>query len=175
MPLTLPAGAVFAGQGVPVALKGRPGSTVELRGYSRPSTSYHLLRTATVGADGRVVWTLRPMTNTRVYAVQHGCAAGPSAVVLVRSVMTLNARPAGLRRYTFSGTSLPGRPAGQVVELNATSPSGRRLLLGRVRTDERGRWTLTVTLPSTGRYLVRARSAGDMVNAAGGSRLIRVG
>ena len=141
------------------------GAVVDLYAYSRPSTTFERVRTETVNADGTVSFSLRPGTNTRLYAQQHGCTAGDSVVLNVRTALTLAVARNGVRTYTFSGSALPARPGGLIVSLYRGT-----VLAGQTRADATtGKWSLRRTFGGTGRFDFVVRTGQDLQNAPGQS------
>ena len=87
--------------------RGRTGHAVELHAYSQPSTTFRKVRDGRTDASGRAVFPVRPGTNTRLYAQHPGCPPGPSAVLDVRTSLSLTAQRIGSRDYVFASDSLP--------------------------------------------------------------------
>jgi hypothetical protein len=148
------------------------GVTVDLYAYTRPSTTFRLVRTATTGTDGLAVFELRPPANTRLYAQKRGCAPGPQVVLEVATALTLGVERVGARTYRFSGDSLPARPGGLVVSLYRVGSDGREVLTAQARADAAsGEWQLVRTFTGTGRFGFVARTGADVQNAAGRSTM----
>jgi hypothetical protein len=155
-----------------VTVLGEPGSVVDLHAYTRPSTTYRVVRSGTIGADGRLSFRVLPPANTRLYAQQRGCPAGPSAVLNVRTLLTLEAERLGVRTYRFSGDSLPARPGGLIVSLYRVTSEGRQVLTAQARASAvDGEWTLTRRFLSAGRFGFAVRTGQDLRNAPGASRV----
>ena len=74
------------------------GSTVDLLAYTRPSTTYSVVRSGVVGSNGTVSWGIRPPRNTRLYAQQRGCQPGNQVVLGVRTTLSLAAVQRRIRR-----------------------------------------------------------------------------
>ncbi len=103
-----------------------PGSDVELQGYSQNHVGTATFandltpvdRVGTADGLGTVTFNdLRPPSNTRLHARQVGCDYGPSAVVQVRTQLTLFVRQLAPRTYEVSGGSIPARDGGLIVSL----------------------------------------------------------
>jgi hypothetical protein len=105
--------------------------------------------------------------NTRLYAQENGCAAGPSAVTAVRSIASINARRLGTRLYSFYGSVQPRRP-GQVVSLYRRTAAGD-VLTSQARTDSNGVWSITRQFTGSGEFGFYARTGNDLVNLGGTS------
>lgn len=170
--LTLSSDAVTATGSTGLTVSGDPGQTVDLFAYSQPSTTYRVVRSATLGSDGTAGFSVRPPTNTRLYAQQRGCAAGPSVVLNVRTALTLTAQRLGTRLYRFAGDSLPARPGGLIVSLYRETPTGREVLTAQARADgATGEWTLDRRFTGTGRFGFLVRTGQDLTNAPGASHV----
>ncbi|MFN2523707.1 MAG: hypothetical protein ABR614_10415 [Mycobacteriales bacterium] len=109
------------------AFGARPGSTVDLQGYSQDHFGSQgffndptpVDRTGTADSSGSVTFSdLRPASNTRLRARMAGCTyTGNTDVIEVRAQETLTVQRTGARSYTFSGRSIPARPGGLIVSL----------------------------------------------------------
>ncbi len=157
-----------------VTIVGARGSTVDLYAYTRPSTTYRVVRTVTIptGTQPAPQVSLVPPANTRLYAQQRGCDAGPSRVLNVRTALTLQAQRTGTRRYVFSGDSLPARTGGLVVSLYRIESSGRRVLTAQSRADAAsGEWRVDRTFTGSGRFGFQVRTGQDLQNAPGASNV----
>ncbi len=155
----------------PVVVSGTPGRAVRLFAYSRPSTNYRLVREATISSDGTVTFTVRPPTNTRLYASQDDCN-GPSVVLNVRTALTLTAERLGTRLYRFAGDSLPARPGGLIVSLYRVSGDGLEVLTAQARADAAtGEWSLERRFTGAGRFGFLVRTGQDLTNAPGESNV----
>ncbi len=161
---------ITAGEIPTVKITAASGSTVDLYAYSRPSTTYRKVRSGLVGSTGAVTFTVRPYTNTRMYAQQRGCDAGPSVVLNVRSRHWLSVVRNGTRDYTFSGKIVPARAGGMVVNLYRITSDGKYVLTAQTRANATtGAWTIRRKFTGTGRFGFRTRSAQDLINAPGAS------
>lgn len=143
------------------------GSTVDLYAYSRPGTEYRKVRTGIVGNNGVAGFVVRPGTNTRMYAQQRDCAAGPSTVLEVRMFQTLNVVRNGPQDYTFSGRLIPAR--GLVVNLYRITGDGRHVLTAQVRAGANGLWSYRRVFTGTGRFGFVTTTGRDIVNTPGRS------
>jgi hypothetical protein len=157
---------------VVVKLTAASGTTVRLHAYSRPATQFAVVRTLTAGNDGTASTVLRPGTNTRMYAQQVDCQAGPQVVLNVRTALTLAVKRNAPRDYTFSGDSLPARPGGLVVSLYRLTADGGSVLTAQTRADARtGEWTLRRVFSGNGRFGFVVRTGQDLLNAPGRSNV----
>jgi hypothetical protein len=109
-----------------LTVRSAPGSVVDLFAYTRPATDYRLVRTGTVASDGSLRFALRPPANTRMYAQQRGCVAGPQVVQDVATALTLAVERRGPRQYLFHGDSLPARMAASWSASTASPPTVAR-------------------------------------------------
>lgn len=152
-----------------VSGRAEPGSVLEVCAYTRPATTYRVVRSTTVGPDGSWHVEVRPAANTRLYArstTPGGSADSPSAALAVRSVVQIAVTRVGAGRYRVNGTLMPVRGAVPVTLVRDVG--GRVRVLGRTRTNAMGTYELRVTLPA-GSTTVRAGAAATSVNAAGSS------
>jgi hypothetical protein len=146
------------------------GATVELLAYSRPSTTYAVIRRTTATSTGAYSFSVRPQTNTRLL-VRIAGKQSPSVVVAVRSGISFTPTRTGLRAYRFAGRVQPTRP-GQVVSVYAETPSGS-VLVGRGSVGSDGIWTASHRFTGNGTFGLYAVTGADMVNAAGRSATVR--
>jgi hypothetical protein len=148
------------------------GSTVDLFAYTRPSTTYTIVRTGVVGNNGTISWDIRPPRNTRLFAQQRGCAPGNQVVLGVRTTLSIAAVRNGTRNYTFSGDSLPARPGGLIVTLYRVNADGSQVLTAQARASAiTGEWSLTRQFLGTGTFGFVVRTGQDLQNAPGSSRV----
>jgi hypothetical protein len=146
------------------------GSVVDLYAYSRPSTTFAVVRSATVGSTGALTWTVAPLTNTRLYAQKRGGAATPQTVLSVATALSLNAARTAPRTYVFSGRSIPARAGGLIVSLYRSVDGVHQILTAQTRANaQTGSWSLTRTFSGVGRFTFVVRTGGDVQNAAGSS------
>jgi hypothetical protein len=146
------------------------GKTVELLAYSRPSTTYSVIRTTTAGSTGAYSFSVRPQTNTRLLVRIDG-RQSPSVVVGVRPGISLTPVRTAVRTYTFRGRVQPVRP-GQIVSVFAQTASGD-VLVGRGRVGADGIWSASHRFTDNGTFGLFAVTGADMVNAAGRSATVR--
>ncbi len=144
-----------------MTVTGTPGRTVRLLAYTRPSTTYAVVRTLVLGPDGTATTSVRPPRNTRLYAAD-GDAAGASAVLTVASRVDLAVRRDAARVYTFSGRVSPAR-AGQLVTVARSG--GGAVTTARTRAD--GSWQVQRRFLGTAVLDLVARTPADLQNAAG--------
>ena len=172
--VTLDRTTITATDVVGLTVRTAPGSTVDLYAYSRPSTTFARVRTAEVGDDGVARFAVRPGGNTRLYAQQRGCTADvqrDSVVLLVRPLLGLtSANRVATRSYSFSGTSLPARPGGLVVNLYRINADGTQVLTASTRASAvNGSWRFDRRFTGSGRFGFMVRSSPDIMNPTGQS------
>ncbi|TAL18880.1 MAG: hypothetical protein EPN99_11015 [Frankiales bacterium] len=158
-----------------MTVSGPAGRQIELFAYSQPSTTYRVVRTGTLSSSGTISFTVRPPTNTRLYAQIVGCDTDDvrfSRVLNVRTTLSLNVVRNGTRDYTFSGDSLPARPGGLIVSLYRFNEAGGQVLTAqaRARTDN-GDWVIRRVFTGTGRFDFQVRTGQDLQNAPGQSNI----
>lgn len=159
-----------------VTVRATPNSVIDLLAYTRPSSTFRVVRSAEVGADGVADFRIAPPANTRLYAQQRGCpatdAASSSVVVNVRTQLSLNVTRTGPRAYTFSGDSLPARRGGLVVSLYRVTSSGSQVLTAQTRADAaNGEWRIDRRFSGSGRFGFVVRTGQDLQNAPGTSNV----
>jgi hypothetical protein len=151
-----------------------PTATIELQGYSQNHEGTNNFdndptpvdRTAKADDNGAATFNdLKPASNTRLRARQAGCTySGNTAVIEVRAQETLEVKRVGLRKYTFSGRSIPARPGGLIVSLYRITGSAcaagvepskcpGETFLGQSRavalgSPGEGLYSITITFPS---------------------------
>lgn len=148
-----------------------PGARLELLAYSRPSTTYTVARRAVTG-DGQYEFRVTPGTNTRLYVrstTSGGAASSASAVISIRSRVSLTAQRTGPRTYRFSGSVLPRRPGVRVSIYR-----GAALSSSAVGTAADGTYAVVRTFTGTGTFPFTARTAANGNNAAGASQPVTV-
>jgi len=153
---------------------GSPNAVVELYAYSRPNTTYGLVRTGTTDANGDLDFTpVKPGTNTRLYAhYKNGSTTtatsdSPSIVIHVHTALSLSAYRDGVRKYHFQGTNLPRRP-GQLITLYRIS-GGQEIRTATVYTDSTGTWRINRTFTGSGTFTFVVRTSANNNNAEGRS------
>jgi hypothetical protein len=155
-----------------VTVTARAGSTVDLFAYTRPSTTYSIVRTGVVASNGAITWQVRPPRNTRLYAQQRGgCPVGNQVVLGVRTTLSLSAVRNGTRNYTFFGDSLPARPGGLIVSLYRITSSGEVLTAQARASATTGEWTITRRFTGSGTFGFILRTGQDLQNAPGASHV----
>jgi hypothetical protein len=172
-PVTLRQATITATAPAVVEARATSGTRVDFFGYSRPSTTHRRLNTLTVGRDGFAALTVRPETNTRLYAQQHGCPAGPSSVLNVRTALSIiKVVRNGTPTYTFYGTSSPARPGGLVISLYRLTADGHSVLTSQTRASRTtGSWSVRRTFSGAGRFDFVVRTGQDLQNAPGSSNV----
>jgi len=176
-----------------VHVHGSPNKFVELYAYSRPSTTYGVVRSGTTNASGDISWTVTPGGNTRLYAHYAGGSApgdSPTTVITVHTSLSLSAYRDGVRRYHFQGTNLPRR-AGQLITLYryATGPnldqycvppaesdvspqassSCRAIIVSQAKTGSNNTWRIDRTFSKNGRFYFVVRTSENINNGRGHS------
>ena len=168
--LDLSVTSIVATHAATVTVHAPAGSVVDLYAYSRPSTAFSVVRTATVGSTGVVTWSVAPLTNTRLYAQKQGGAPTPQQVLGVATALSLNVARTGTRTYAFSGRSVPARAGGLVISLYRSSDGVHQILTAQTRADAKtGAWSLARAFSGTGRFTFVVRTGSDLQNAAGTS------
>ncbi|MCU1693603.1 MAG: hypothetical protein JWM64_2694 [Frankiales bacterium] len=173
--VTITPSTITASQKAVVAGTATPGSTVQLYAYSRPSTQYQVVRTATVGTDGRYSFQVGPSGNTRLYVRSFNAtssAQSNSAVLTVRTSINLKVARTGTRTYRFTGSTLPKR-VGQLVTVFYEDASGKRTIASRARVTEQGTYNVTRTFGGTGTFVLFTGTGTDNNNAANNSNRVR--
>ncbi|MCW2777994.1 MAG: Bacterial Ig domain [Frankiales bacterium] len=164
---------VKAGASSVITGSGQPGSTIQLVGYSRPSTTNRVLRTGTADENGDFAFTITPTGNTRVFARStdaSGTTDGPSIVVTVRTTLSLTVTRTGTRTYRFSGNVAPKR-AGQSVRITYRKGSSQ-VEVSRTKVAANGSYSVTRTFSGTGTFDFSSRTSTD-VTTAGGTSVVR--
>jgi hypothetical protein len=154
-----------------------PNSVVDLWAYSQPSTTFAVVRTATVDASGVITWPVSPLRNTRLYAQTRGGAPTPQRVLNVATALSLSAARTGTRPYAFSGRSIPARTGGLIVSLYRITADHHRVLTAQTRASATtGSWSLTRAFSGTGTFTFVVRTGSDLQNVAGSSneRLVTI-
>jgi hypothetical protein len=145
------------------------GKTVELLAYSRPSTTYSVIRTTTATDTGAYSFSIRPQTNTRLLVRVDGQQSA-SVVVAVRPAISLRSVRTAVRSYQFTGRVQPIR-VGQIVSVFAHTASGD-VLVGRGRVDSNGIWLASHRFTGNGTFGLFAVTGADIVTAAGRSATV---
>jgi hypothetical protein len=155
-----------------VTVSASRGSTVDLFAYTRPSTTFTIVRTGVVTNNGTISWDLRPPRNTRLFAQQRGCAPGNQVVLGVRTTLSLAAVRNGTRNYTFSGDCLPAGWGGLIVSLYRINSEGSEVRTAQARASATtGEWSLTRQFTGSGTFGFIVRTGQDLQNAPGASRV----
>lgn len=170
--IELQADTVVATGSGSLTVSGTPGSEVQLLAYSRPSTTFRLVRQGTLPADGELSFDVTPPTNTRLYAQQIGCDPSDSVVLNVRTQLSLDVVRNGVRDYTFGGRGLPARGGGLVVSLYRVTEAGGQVLTAQARAAaDTGRYTIRRVFTGTGRFGFVVRTGQDLQSAPGSSNV----
>ncbi|GAC1608992.1 MAG: hypothetical protein NVS3B26_08230 [Mycobacteriales bacterium] len=146
------------------------GSVVDVVAYSRPSTTFRIVRSGTADANGVITFTLSLLTNTRLYAQTRNGIATPQEVVGVRTGLSLSTTRSRVRTIAFSGRSIPARSGGLVISLYRYRDADHQVLTAQTRSQAAtGNWTITRAFAGTGTFDFVVRAGSDLQNAAGAS------
>lgn len=178
-PVDLDPNTIIATGEADMTARGAPGTTVDVLAYTRPSTTYRVVRSAVADDAGFAHFTVRPPANTRFVSRRHDRCSGPplgvenSSVVLnVRTALTITTHRNGTRDVTFTGDSLPARPGGLIVSLYRITEDGRQVLTSQVRASAvDGQWSVRRRFTGSGRFGFVARTGQDLQNAPGASNV----
>jgi hypothetical protein len=152
-----------------VSVHGSPNQAVQLLAYSRPNTSYGVVRNGITDANGDVEFRVTPGTNTRLYAhYTNGPTALDSAsrVIQVHTALSLSAFRDGPLRYHFQGRNLPRR-AGQLITLYRIDNRGNEIRTAITRTNTSGIWRIDRRFTGSGQFIFVVRTSQTLTNAAG--------
>jgi hypothetical protein len=150
-----------------------PGATVELLAYTRPGTTYAVVRTAEVAEDGTYAFTVAPAANTRVFArVADSQAQSPSAVLKVATSINVKVTRTGVRTYRFTGSTLPKRP-GQTINVYYVAGS-KKIIAGKAVVTPKGTYLFERRFGAGGTLAFTAQTGVDLSNVAGTSAPVRV-
>jgi hypothetical protein len=152
-----------------VSVHGSPNQAVQLLGYSRPSTTYVVVRNGSTDANGDIEFRVTPGTNTRLYAhYTDGAVAldSPSAVIQVHTALSLSAFRDGPLRYHFQGRNLPRR-AGQLITLYRVDSNGNEIRTATTKTNTSGIWRIDRRFTGSGQFTFVVRTSQTLTNAAG--------
>lgn len=158
-------------QPVTVTARGTPGTEVELYAYSRPSTTYRVVRSGSTDGSGTATFSVTPGTNTRLYAHYRGNSSdadSTSKVITVHTALSLSAYRDGTLRYRFQGRNLP-RLSGQLITLYRLDRNGTEVRTATTKTDSSGIWRIDRTFTGAGTFTFVARTSQTLNNAAGRS------
>ena len=175
--VTLDRNTIIATGSAVVTVRELPNTVVDLFAYTQPSTQYRLVRSERTNKQGVATFTVLPPANTRLLAAQReeDCTdpvfgIEPSAVLNVRTALTLTAVRNGVRDYTFAGDSLPARPGGLIVSLYRVTESGSQVLTAQTRASATsGDWAINRKFTGSGRFGFVVRTGQDLRNAPGAS------
>jgi hypothetical protein len=179
-----------------VSAHGSPNQFVELYAYSRPSTTYGLVRSGKLNASGNISWTVTPGGNTRLYV--HYSSGGTTtastdsgtSVITVHTSLSLSAYRDGVRKYHFQGTNLPRR-AGQLITLYryASGPNHDKyciptaesdttnkddagctaVITSQAKTGPNNTWRIDRTFTGDGKFYFVVRTSTNINNGRGHS------
>jgi hypothetical protein len=162
-------GDITPGLASVVSVHGSPNQAVQLLAYSRPSTTYVVVRNGITDANGDIEFRVTPGTNTRLYAhYTDGPASldSPSKVIQVHTALSLSAYRDGVRQYHFQGRNLP-RLAGQLITLYRVNGNGNEIRTAITRTNTSGIWRIDRHFTGSGQFTFVVRTTQTLNNAAG--------
>jgi hypothetical protein len=179
-----------------VRVHGAPNQVIDLYAYSRPNTTYSVVRSGTLNANGDTSFTVTPGGNTRLYAhYRNGSTTtasndSPSTVITVHTSLSLSAYRDGVRKYHFQGTNLPRR-AGQLITLyryakgpnldqycvpTAESDTTTKddagctaVITSQAKTGPNNTWRINRTFTKNGRFYFVVRTSENINNGRGHS------
>ncbi|MCU1692259.1 MAG: hypothetical protein JWM64_1350 [Frankiales bacterium] len=166
----------YAGQSSNVVVQGQPGVTILLYAFSAPSKDYREVRRATMPADGTLELSVKPSTDSSVFAAVRGETGNESIAreLHVRTASTVAASRTGTRTYVFSGRLLPGAQT-IPVSLYRLASDGSEVLTARATSDgSTGTYRMTRTFSGTGTFSFVVRTSQSSTNAAGVSPVLRL-
>ncbi len=168
----LPIATIIATGEAEAVLRGVAGTAVELLAYTRPSTTYSVVRRGVLDTTGTSTFRVRPPANTRLVARQVGCAYGDSVVLNVRTALSMAVARSGIRTYRFSGSAAPARVGGLLVSLYRVTASGQQVLTSQTRAvATTGTWQIDRRFTGAGRFGFVVRTGQDLQNAPGASNV----
>jgi hypothetical protein len=138
------------GERATVRVTGAPGAAVELWAYSRPTTSYSLVRRGVLDAEGRASFEVAPRGNTRLYARVAGRNTATTTVDVAQTATLSISRTSG-GAYRFSGQIAPAR-AGVEVTLMRKPAVGPAVVASRALTDAAGRYRIDRRFGESGTF-----------------------
>jgi hypothetical protein len=172
-PTSLVAPAAVSLGGRLALLNGGPlsGASVELQKVT--SAGATTLATATTAADGSWSTSLRLSGSAAVQALRRSAPAAVSDVVQIAVAPSIALTVESLTPLRVSGQIFPSQRH-VTIDLYATRRGHRRLAGSERVTARRGRFTATLRVRRSGRYLVVARTPSSAAYAAGVSRAVAV-
>jgi hypothetical protein len=166
-----------AGSTATLTATGAANQAYELRCYTRPSTTYVTSHPGTFNAVGDPVQiTLSLGRNTRCfiqYSTNSAQGASPSAVINVRTVLSLSTVRTAVRTYVFQGRNLP-RVAGQLITLYRVDNAGNEIRTSNLTTDDTSVYRVSRTFTGKGIFRFRVGTSQTLNNAPGDSNTITV-
>jgi hypothetical protein len=179
-----------------VFVHGSPNAQVDVYAYSRPNTTYSIVRSGKTDSQGNISWPVTPGGNTRLYAhYTNGSTTtaandSPTTVITVHTSLSLSAYRDGARKYHFQGTNLPRRP-GQLITLYryATGPnldqycvptaesdtttksdgSCHAVIASQAKTGSNDQWRIDRTFTGDGKFYFVVRTSTNVNNGRGHS------
>jgi hypothetical protein len=179
-----------------VVVHGTPNQAVQVYAYSRPSTTYGLVRSGTTNSSGDAFFSVTPGGNTRLYAHYTSGSTTTAAndsgttVITVHTSLSLSAYRDGVRKYHFQGTNLPRR-AGQLITLYryASGPNHDKyciptaesdtttkndagctaVITSQAKTGPNNTWRIDRTFTGDGKFYFVVRTSTNINNGRGHS------
>ncbi|MCU1693604.1 MAG: hypothetical protein JWM64_2695 [Frankiales bacterium] len=154
-----------------------PGAVVELLAYSRPSTTYTVVRRGVATQSGTISFLVGPSGNTRLFvrtrqADGTGSQDSASVVLTVRTSINLKVTRTGTRTYRFTGSTLPKR-VNQLVTVFYQAPGGNRVIAARARVSSTGTYNVSRTFTGGGTFTLFTATGTDINNAGNNSNSVR--
>jgi hypothetical protein len=164
--------SITPGQVALVGLHGSPNQAVQLLAYSRPNSTYRVVRDGITDENGDIEFRVTPGTNTRLYGrytdTSDRTLDSDSKVILVHTALSLSAYRDGTLQYHFQGRNLP-RLAGQLITLYRLDEQGNEIRTAITRTNTSGVWRIDRRFTGSGQFVFVARTSTTLNNAAGRS------
>lgn len=161
---------ITLGQSALITVDGAAGASVQLYAYTRPNTTYRLVRTGVLsrsGDFGRASWTITPPANTRLYARVDGRNTTTVTVNVAHTVTIGATNAAGT--YRFTGVVRPGF-TGLPVTLLRALPGGGATVVARTTTSPSGIWRIDRRFTGSGTFGFYAITGTSPDNVSGRSR-----
>ncbi|MCU1589923.1 MAG: Conserved repeat protein [Frankiales bacterium] len=153
---------------------GEPNSPVDLRCYTRPSTTYVTSRSAVLLDNaGRINFTLKLPASTRCFLrYADGVQTQSNSVkILVHANLSLSAVRTGPKTYVFGGGIHP--VDGQTISIWRLG-QGRPILTAKATSNGTTSWRAPVTFTGSGTYQFVATTPNTLTYASGTSNVITV-
>jgi hypothetical protein len=169
--LVAPEQALTPGHQAYLTATGQPNTPVDLRCYTRPSTTYVTSRQVTLDNTGRTDFTLKLPASTRCFARYTDGVGGQSnsVKILVHAHVSLGAVRTGAKSYVFGGWIHP--VDGQTISVWRLG-AGRPILTAQVSSNGTTSWRAPVTFIGHGTYQFVATTPNTLTYASGTSNVI---